>query len=63
MQKAGGTLSLKNMSVREIKALNRLTVKEVVTRMDKNILGSYDGYWGDDNTYWKLNNNIILLTI
>ena len=53
MRNSGNNLSLKNMSVREIRALNRLVVKNVVTRFGEE----------DRVTFWKLNDNVVLLVI
>ena len=53
MQNAGRVLALENMSVREVRTLDRLAVKGVVIRS----CGE-----GRD-TYWKLNDNVILLRV
>jgi hypothetical protein len=52
MSNSGGNLSLKNMSVREIRALDRLVVKNVVTKFGKGL-----------TIFWKLNDNVILLVV
>ena len=49
MQNAGRVLALENMSVREVRTLDRLAVKGVVIR--------------SHHTYWKLNDNVILLRV
>ena len=53
MRNSGNNLSLKNMSVREIRALDRLVVKNVVTKFGEEI----------HTTFWKLNDNVVLLAV